>query len=434
MIDPRLLSERRDEIAESCRRRGSDVDVDAAMAAHSEVARRQTERNEANRRRNEHQKAGKRKLEPDEREAHNNEGRRLKQAVAGLEAAVRESQEALDQSLRAIPNFIHPDVPEGGEEDFAVLRQWGEPPNFSFEPVDHLVICERLGLVDFERAAKVAGQKFAFLVSEAAVLEMALQRYALDLVRAEGYVPYSTPDLARPEIVDAMGYSPRGAETQVYSLANANLCLIGTAEIPLGGLHADTILDEADLPLRLAGISHCFRTEAGTHGRESKGLYRVHQFSKVEMFVYCRPEESEAILEELVAIEEKIFQGLEIPYRVIDVASGDLGAPAYRKIDLEAWMPGRGEGGDWGEITSASNCTDYQARRLHTRFRRAETKKNEMVHTLNGTAVACARTIVAILENHQGADGSIAIPKALQPHMGCEKIGPRASGAKPRAQ
>ena len=231
--------------------------------------------------------------------------------------------------------------------------------------------------------------------------------------------------LARPEIVDGLGYSPRGEETQIYSLANADLCLIGTAEIPLGGLLADTILDEDDLPLKLAGISHCFRTEAGAAGRESKGLYRVHQFSKIEMFAFTRPEESETMHEQLLAIEESIFQALEIPYRVIDTATGDLGAPAYRKYDLEGWIPSRGEDGDYGELTSASNCTDYQARRLKTRFRRANVKKNEFVHTLNGTAIAVPRTLVAILENHQRADGSVAIPEALQSYLGRESIGPR---------
>jgi len=257
------------------------------------------------------------------------------------------------------------------------------------------------------------------------LLELALQRFAIDLLMHAGFTPYITPDVAKPEILDGIGYNPRGPETQIYSLANEDLCLVGTAEIPLGGLYKGEILDDDVLPLRLAGLSHCFRTEAGAAGRESRGLYRVHQFSKVEMFALTRPEDSEAMHEELVALEEKIFQALEIPYRVIDVASGDLGAPAYRKFDLEAWMPGRGESGDWGEVTSASNCTDYQARRLGIRMRRTGSKRNEFVHTLNGTAVALSRTPIAILENHQRADGSVAIPKALQPYLGRDVIGPK---------
>jgi seryl-tRNA synthetase len=220
--------------------------------------------------------------------------------------------------------------------------------------------------------------------------------------------------------VQGTGFDPRGEETQIYSLANAELCLVGTAEIPLAGLYADAILEEDALPIRVAGLSHCFRTEAGAHGRESRGLYRVHQFTKVEMFVFARPDQSEALHDEIVEIEESLFRDLEIPFRVIDIATGDLGAPAYRKFDLEAWMPGRKA---WGEVTSASNTTDFQARRLRIRYRAG--KRNELVHTLNGTAVSNARAILALLENHQRADGSISIPKALRPYFGRDAIGPR---------
>ena len=271
----------------------------------------------------------------------------------------------------------------------------------------------------------MTGQKFYFLKNEMVLLDLALQRFALNIAIEAGFVPHTTPDLARRTIVDAMAFSPRGDETQIYSVENTDLDLVGTAEITLGGLYADALLEEADLPLKLVGISHCFRTEAGAHGRESKGLYRVHQFTKVEMFVLCKPEDSEAMHEQILKIEERILQALEIPYRVIEVASGDLGAPAYRKYDIEAWMPGRGDAGDFGEVTSASNCTDFQARRLKARFRRAATKKNELVHTLNGTAIALSRTPVALLENHQQADGSVKIPKALQPNTGFDRIGPR---------
>jgi seryl-tRNA synthetase len=425
MLDPRSLATRRDEIALACRKRGVEADVDAAAAAHEQVTALQTRLNESNRRRNEHQKAGKRKLSPEEREAHVAEGRRLKEEVAAIEAELGEAQAALQDHLAVLPNFVHPDSPVGGEEDYRVLREVGEPPRFDFAPLDHLCLGEKLDLFDFEAGAKVAGQKFYYLKNDAALLELSLQRYALDLATAEGFVPYVTPDLARSSVVDAMAFSPRGPETQIYSVADAGLDLIGTAEITLGGLYLETLVDESELPIRLAGISHCYRTEAGSAGRESKGLYRVHQFSKVEMFALTRPEDSEAMHEEILAIEEKIFQGLEIPYRVIDVATGDLGAPAYRKFDIEAWMPGRGEAGDYGEVTSASNCTDFQARRLRARFRRADTRRNELMHTLNGTAVAVTRTLIPLLENHQRADGSVAIPKALQPYMGRESIGPR---------
>ncbi len=428
MLDPRSLADRRDEIAHSCRVRGVSIDLDATISLYERVAGIQTELNEVNRRRNEHQASGKRKLEPVERESHTAEGRALKEAVSRLESELAAARVALDLRMEKIPNFVHPDVPEGGEDDGRSLRQVGEPPPFDFAPRDHLAIARDLDLVDFEAGARVAGQKWYYLKNEAVLLELALQRYALDVVMQAGFTPYVTPDVARPEVVDGLGYSPRGEETQIYSLANADLCLVGTAEITLGGLYADTILDEADLPLRIAGISHCFRTEAGAAGRESKGLYRVHQFTKVEMFVLSKPEESEAMHQELLAIEEQIFQGLEIPYRVIDIASGDLGAPAYRKFDLEAWMPGRGEGGSWGEITSASNCTDYQSRRLKTRFRRKGSKRNEFVHLLNGTAVSNGRAILTLLEVHQQADGGVRIPKALVPYVGRERIEPRNAG------
>jgi len=424
MLDPRHLHERRDEILESCRRRGVAADLDAAIAAQGRVAEAQTAVNEANRRRNEHQKSGQRKLDEAEREAHAAEGRRLKDEVARHEQALAAARATLEAALDGIPNFIHPGVPVGGEADFRELRRWGEPPRFDFTPLDHLALAERHDCIDFEAGARVAGQKFYYLKNAAVLLELALQRFALDVLLEDGFTPYVTPDLARPEIVAGLGYAPRGPETQIYSLADADLCLVGTAEITLGGLYADQILSEDDLPLKLAGISHCFRTEAGSHGRESKGLYRVHQFTKVEMFAIVAPEDSDAMHEHLLGLEERIFQGLEIPYRVIDVASGDLGAPAYRKFDIEAWMPGRGEAGDWGEVTSASNCTDYQARRLHIRLRRTESKKNEVAHLLNGTAVANSRALIALLENHQRADGSIGVPKALQPYVGREVLEP----------
>jgi seryl-tRNA synthetase len=301
----------------------------------------------------------------------------------------------------------------------------GTPRRFDFAPQDHLALGAKLDLFDFEGGARVTGQKFYFLKNEAALLELALQRFALDALMREGYTPMLTPDLARRQVVDALAFSPRGAETQIYSVEGSDLDLIGTAEITLGGLYADAILEEAQLPLKLAGVSHCFRTEAGAHGRESRGLYRVHQFTKVEMFVFARPEDAEAQHQEMLALEERLFGALEIPYRVIDVATRDLGAPAYRKFDLEAWMPGRGESGDFGEVTSTSHCTDYQARRLKTRFRRAAGKKNELVHTLNGTAIAVARALIPLLENHQQADGSVVIPKALAPYAGFDRIGPR---------
>src|SRR5207302_2630407 len=254
---------------------------------------------------------------------------------------------------------------------------------------------EGLDLIDFEAGARVAGQKFYFLQNEAVLLELALVQYAVEILIGEGYTPIITPDVARSEVLEGIGFLPRGPETQIYSLENTDLWLIATAEITLGGMHRDQILDELQLPIKYVGLSHCFRTEAGAPGRDTRGIYRVHQFTKVEMFAFCAPDQSEAIHEELLHLEERVFQGLELPYQVIDTCTGDLGGPAYRKFDLEAWMPGRGEAGEYGEVTSTSNCTDYQARRLKVRYKSAGQKGTHFVHTLNGTAVAGSRGLVA---------------------------------------
>jgi seryl-tRNA synthetase len=423
VLDPRILAERRDEVAESCRRRRVRVELDAAIGAYEQVAKLRGALDETNRLRNEHQKSAQKKMEPAEREAHTAEGRRLKDGLAAREVELAAAELALRSAMTGIPNFVHPHVPEGGEDDSREIRRHGEPTRFAFQPLDHLQLAEKHDLVDFESGTRVAGAKFYYLKNEAVLLELALQRLAVEMLRADGFELYTTPDLAKAEIVDHLGFNPRGEETQIYSVADTDLCLVGTAEITLGGLFLDALLAESELPRKLAGISHCFRTEAGSYGRESKGLYRVHQFTKVEMFAVTRPEDSAAMHEHLLGIEERYFQSLEVPYRVLDIAAADLGAPAYRKYDIEAWMVGRGEAGGWGEVTSASNCTDYQARRLSARFRREGAKKTEFVHMLNGTAVAITRALIAVLENHQQADGSIAIPKALQPYCGFERIG-----------
>ncbi len=249
-----------------------------------------------------------------------------------------------------------------------------------------------------------------------------LQQLALRKLIDRGFTPIVTPDLARNSILEGIGFTPRGVETQVYSIEDSDLSLVGTAEITLGGMHADDVLDEAALPIKYVGLSHCFRTEAGAAGRASRGLYRVHQFTKVEMFAFGTPESSGAIHAEMLAIEEDIFQSLDIPYRVLDICSGDLGGPAYRKFDLEAWMPGRG---DYGEVTSTSDCTDYQARRLNIRYRPSGQKGTRFVHTLNGTAVAVSRAIIVVLENYQRADGLVNVPAALVPYVGKDIIGSR---------
>ena len=326
--------------------------------------------------------------------------------------------------LKTIPNLTHPAAPRGADDQANLEIRRGEhaPPTFDFQPLDHVVLGERLDLIDFEGGAKVAGAGFYFLKNDAVLLAMALERYAVDLLIGEGFTPTITPDLARNEVLHGTGYIPRGPETQIYSIADSDLSLVATAEIPLGGLMSDEILDAERLPIKICGISHCFRTEAGAGGRASRGLYRVHQFSKVEMFAFTLPDQSDAMLEYFRDLECRIFDGLGLAYRVVDTATGDLGGPAYRKYDLEAWMPGRGTAGEYGEVTSTSNCTDYQARRLGIRFRQKGEKGTSFAHTLNGTAIAVSRALIAVLENYQQADGSVVVPQALRAWMGKERI------------
>lgn len=360
------------------------------------------------------------------------EGRAMRDQERELKGSAERALEARDEAWVRMPNLTHPEVPRGmTDDDHRQIRTWGTRRDFAaegFEPKDHLAICDDLDLADFAAGGKVAGQKFYYLKNDAVLLDLALQRYAVDVARKHGFTLHVTPDLARAEILQGLGFNPRGASTQVYSIANSDLCLVGTAEITLGGMLADSILDEDKLPILLAGLSHCFRTEAGSAGQESRGLYRVHQFTKVELFAFTAGDlaVSEAMHARLLAIEEEIFQGLEIPYRVLDIASGDLGGPAYRKYDIEAWMPGRGT---YGEVTSTSNCTDYQARRLKIRYRPRDASvddkkgKNRFVHMLNGTAIANTRALLAILENHQRADGGVDVPTALQPWVGKSVLG-----------
>jgi seryl-tRNA synthetase len=359
------------------------------------------------------------------------EGRTLRTQEQELTTAAAQLERERDDAWVRLPNLTHPEVPRGWtDDDHRVVKTWGTPRDVAaegFAPRDHVALCEALELADFAAGAKVVGQKFYYLKNEAVLLDLALQHYALSVAAKHGFTLHTTPDLARAEILAGLGFNPRGASTQVYSLEGGELCLVGTAEITLGGMLADEILDEERLPLLVAGLSHCFRTEAGAAGKESRGLYRVHQFTKVELFAFTvgELEVSETMHARFLAIEEEIFQGLALPYRVLDIASGDLGGPAYRKFDIEAWMPGRG---DYGEVTSTSNCTDYQARRLRIRYRPRDDSggkgktKTRFVHMLNGTAIANPRSLVAILENNQQKDGSILVPEVLRPWVGCDRI------------
>jgi seryl-tRNA synthetase len=381
---------------------------------------------EVRRRQNEVAQATGKEKDPAKRAELVAEGKRLKAESSENEERLRPLETEVHARLGRIPNLTHPDAPVGmTEESSKVLRMVGTPRTFDFTSKDHVAIGKALDLIDFEAGAKVAGHGFYYLKNDAVLLDLALQQFAMQKLVSKGFQPIVTPDLARNSILEGIGFTPRGPETQVYSVENSDLSLIGTAEITLGGLHADEILDEAVLPLKYVGISHCFRTEAGAAGRASKGLYRVHQFTKVEMFAFTAgtTDASGAVHEELLAIEEEIFTALGIPFRVLDICSGDLGGPAYRKFDLEAWMPGRGESGEYGEVTSASDCTDYQSRRLNIRYRPTGQKGTRFVHTLNGTAVALSRALIVILENYQRSDGRVNVPEVLRPYLGKDVIG-----------
>lgn len=423
MLDIKYIRENIDAVRTNCSNRGVSIDLDGLLAADKGYLEKLRQLEEIRRQQNETAGAMKGDLDADKRAELIDRGKKLKSEAEAVLDDLNSWASHRDVLLRQVPNMTHPDVPVGpGEEANREVRKYGKPSKFKFQPLDHLVLGERLDLIDFESGAKVTGQKFYYLKNAAALMELALAQYSMNLLVGEGFIPIITPDLARESIVDGIGFNPRGEETQIYMVENSDLCLIATAEITLGGLLQDTIIEQSKLPMKFVGYSHCFRTEAGAAGKESKGLYRVHQFSKVEMFAFTAPEDSDALHEKFVELEEKIFQGLEIPYRVVDVGTGDLGGPAYRKFDLEAWMPGRGDQGDWGEVTSTSNCTDYQARRLGIRFRRKGEKKPVYVHMLNGTAIATSRAIIAILENYQNEDGTVAVPKVLRPYMGGMKV------------
>ncbi len=428
MLDRKFIVENADAVQKNCTARGVDVDVARFINLYDRWKQKQTEVDELNRQANAVSKTIGQAKTPEDREARKAEGRRLREEGGERSRELDALAEEMDELHRQFPNMTHPDAPHGADDTANRVLRYGktEPRQFDFQPLDHVELGERLDLFDFEAGAKVAGHGFYFLKNDAVLLDLALQRYALDMLRKEDFVPVVTPDLARNEVLHGTGYMPRGPETQIYSIENSDLSLIATAEITLGGLHAQEILPEEQLPLFYCGISHCYRTEAGAHGKATRGLYRVHQFTKVEMFAFTRPEESDTTLERLCALECALFDGLEVPYQVVDTATGDLGGPAYRKYDLEAWMPGRGDAGEYGEVTSTSNCTDFQARRLGIRFRPKEGKGTQLVHTLNGTAIAVSRALIAVLENGQQADGSITIPVALVPYFGQDQIAPPA--------
>ncbi len=346
--------------------------------------------------------------------------RGLREQTTAKEDLLRAAEADRDHVLLGLPNLAHPDAPDGGEDDAVEVRTVGAIPAFDYEPLDHVVIAEALGGLDLERAARTSGARFAYLLGPLVRLQLSLVTYAVDLLEHEGFMPVIPPVLVREEALVATGFFPTD-RSAIYQTADDDLFLVGTSEVPLAAFHQDEIIREEDLPLRYAGISTCFRREAGAAGRDNRGIFRVHQFDKVEMFTFTTPEQSDAEHQHILGLEERILQDLCIPYRVVDVAVGDLGASAARKFDCEAWMPGQQR---YREVTSCSNCTDYQARRLRCRTKRG--KETLPVHTLNGTAIAVGRTLIALLENHQRRDGSVGIPEVLQAFGAPPELTPRA--------
>lgn len=419
MLDIKFIKENIDAVKENIKKRFVTADADLVVELYDKKIKIQGELDALRQKRNENAKKMKGKLEQDVRMKLIEEGKQLKGEIAELEASTSELNAQYKDEMNKIPNMTHPDTPVGEtDKESTVVREVGVKADFGFKPKDHVELGKALDILDFETGAKVSGQKFYYLKNEGAMLELALINLAVKKLIEKGFDFYITPDLAREKIMHGLGFNPRGNETNIYSIKDSDLCLVATAEITLGGIYSDTIIPEDQLPIKMVGYSHCFRTEAGAAGRAQRGLYRVHQFSKVEMFVICTEDAADQMLEDLRTIEEEIFTELKIPYRLLDIASGDLGGPAYKKYDLEAWMPGKGE---YGEITSTSNCTDYQSRRLNIRYKDKD-GNNKFVYMLNGTAVAVPRVIISIIENFQNEDGSITIPEALVPYTGFSVI------------
>jgi seryl-tRNA synthetase len=425
MLDRKFVVENADAVKQNCTNRNLSVDVDKLVEL--ETARRVKAQlvQDLNTEANAKSKLIGKAQDDAERET-------LKEAAKTLRGQKNEAQAELDQMEAAvheieilIPNMAHTNAPIGVDDkaNLEINRGKHEPRKFDFEVQDHLELGLKHDWIDFEGGARTTGGGFYFLKGDLVLLDLALQQFAVTELVKRGFTPTITPDLARDSVLEGIGFNPRGPETQIYSIEETDLSLIGTAEITLGGLYSGKVLSDEDLPLKLCGISHCYRTEAGAAGRASRGLYRVHQFTKIEMFAFTLPDQSDEVHEQLREIECDLFDAIGVPYRVVDTATGDLGGPAYRKFDLEAWMPGRGDAGEWGEVTSTSNCTDYQARRLNIRYKKTGEKGTHFVHTLNGTAFALSRALISILENHQQADGSVVIPEVLRQWVGKDKIG-----------
>ncbi len=423
MLDLKLIRSDPERVKQALARRGAAERVDELLAIDArrrellpEIEGAQAERKTLSK------QVGEAKQRGEEAEDLVAQVQALKERTEAAKAELEKVEEDLARVATTLPNLPDPEAPDGfTEEDAVVLREVGERPSFDFEPRDHLEIGTELGLIEMEAAAKVSGSRFAYLMGDLVMLELALVRYVVELAREQGHEPVIPPVLVREEALYGTGFLP-GDRDQIYEVPKDELFLVGTSEVSLAGLHADQILAADELPLRYAGISTCFRREAGAAGRDTRGIFRVHQFDKVEMFSFVEPSASADEHERLLSIEERILGELEIPFRVVSVAAGDLGAPAAKKYDCEAWIPSQDR---YRELTSCSNTTDYQARRLGCRYRTGEGESPEMVHTLNGTAVAVGRTIIALIENRQERDGGFTLPSILHSFGAPERIASR---------
>ncbi|MGM0439704.1 MAG: serine--tRNA ligase [Chlamydiota bacterium] len=411
MLDIKYIKDHAEDVKAMLSKRGVDVEVDKLieldnqrLALVTKVENLRAERNQLSK-----------KHSPDNIQR----SKEIKGELKDLEAQLKSLTEDVKEIHLAVPNMLHPDVPKGQDDDDNLeIRRWGGNPELDFTPLDHEELGEKLQLFNTKKAAEISGSGFYFLTGDAVMLEFALIKYAMDIVTSAGFLPMITPELIRKEVASGTGYLPKREAPDIYKIEDEELFLIATAEMPLAAYHSKEVLPEEQLPKKYAGFSSCFRKEAGAHGKHKKGIFRVHQFDKVEMFAFAKPEESMALFDQFIALSEKLYQGLKIPYRVVNICSGDMNGPGYIKYDLEYFSP---VDKAYREMTSATNTTDYQARRLNIRYKKSDGSL-DYVHTLNNTTIAIGRTLIAIMENYQQADGTIKVPEVLQSYVGKEVI------------
>jgi len=418
MLDIKYIVENEQKVRQNIIDRNMECDLDRLLTVYRTLkdvrAKVESTRTEIN----QNQKKIKSAASDAERQEIVANGKQLKETLAAAQQELTDLEAEYQTLMYTVPNMMADDTPIGKNEDLNVeIDRFLEPTKFDFQPKSHVELGKTLDLLDFESGTKVAGTKFYYLKNQLVLLDLAIQQFCFQKLIKKGFTPLVTPDVAKSDILRGSGFNPRGGERNIYNIEGMDLNLIATAEITIGGMLAGQTFDVKQLPMKFCALSHCFRTEAGAAGRAGYGLYRVHQFTKVEMYQFTTNETGEDALQELLGIEKEIFMDLKIPFRVIRICSGDMGAPAFKKYDIEAWMPGKGDNGEYGEVTSVGNFTNYQSRRLNIKYI-DENGNKQYINTLNGTASATGRTMLAIMENYQNADGSITIPEVLVPYMG----------------